>query len=45
MQRILIVDDIAENLYYLEVLLKGNGFEVQSSINGAQALQLAREIP
>jgi PAS domain S-box-containing protein len=41
-QRALIVDDIAENLAYLEALLKGNGFEVQSARNGAEALELAR---
>ncbi len=45
MQRILIVDDIADNLYYLEVLLKGNGFEVISALNGAEALESAHENP
>ena len=45
MQSILIVDDIAENLYYLEVLLKGNGFEVRSAINGVDALESARKTP
>lgn len=45
MQRILIVDDIDENLYFLEVLMKGNGFEVQSASNGAEALQLAKNSP
>jgi signal transduction histidine kinase len=45
MQRILIVDDIPDNLYFLEVLLKGNGFEVISASNGAEALVLARTAP
>ena len=43
MQRILIVDDIPENLYFLEVLLKGNGFEVVSTPNGVAALDSARQ--
>jgi signal transduction histidine kinase len=45
MQRILIVDDIPDNLYFLEVLLKGNGFEVASALNGAEALTSARKNP
>ncbi len=44
MQSILIVDDIAENLYFLEVLLKGNGFDVRTASNGAKALESARNI-
>ncbi|OGU16705.1 MAG: hypothetical protein A2076_06715 [Geobacteraceae bacterium GWC2_53_11] len=43
MQRILIVDDLPDNLYFLEVLLKGNGFEVLSAPNGSVALRSARE--
>lgn len=43
MKRALVVDDHVENLYFLEVLLKGNGFDVvDSAENGARALELAR---
>lgn len=45
MKRILIVDDKAENLFLLRVLLKGNGFEVEEARDGAQALVLARAAP
>jgi PAS domain S-box-containing protein len=42
---VLIVDDNAENLYFLEALLKGNGFAVRSARNGAQALESALKEP
>lgn len=45
MQTALIVDDITENLYMLEILLKGNGFNVYSAKNGAEALEMARKNP
>jgi PAS domain S-box-containing protein len=45
MTRILIVDDKAENLYYLEALLTGNGNTVECAPHGAAALVLARQRP
>ncbi len=44
MKRALVVDDYAENLYFLEILLKKSGFDqVDSAENGVQALKLARD--
>ena len=44
-QRILIVDDQEQNLYLLQVLLEGNGYEVESAFDGAEALMKARHTP
>jgi response regulator RpfG family c-di-GMP phosphodiesterase len=43
MKRLLIVDDIPQNLYMLEILLTTNGFEVEKAVNGIEALDLARK--
>ncbi|HET7319778.1 MAG TPA: response regulator [Nitrospirota bacterium] len=45
MSRVLIVDDILENRYMLETLLKGSGYDVFAAVNGAEALDLARKSP
>ncbi len=45
MSHVLIVDDNPDNLYFLEVLLRGHGFEVTSARHGAEALVLARQRP
>jgi len=44
-KKVLIVDDISANLYMLETLLKGYGFEVISAENGKVALDKARLNP
>ncbi|HKO49672.1 MAG TPA: response regulator, partial [Polyangiaceae bacterium] len=45
MTRVLIVDDKAENLYYLQVLLEAHGCQVVAAHHGAEALVLARQAP
>jgi PAS domain S-box-containing protein len=41
--KVLIVDDREDNLYLLESLLGGNGFETERARDGNQALKKARE--
>ncbi len=45
MNRVLIVDDKEENLYYLEALLGASGFAVDRARHGAEALVKARMAP
>ncbi len=45
MSRVLVVDDNADNLYLLRVLLTGVGHEVTVAADGVEALTLARATP
>jgi len=45
MTRVLLVDDKQENLEYLTILLKGNGFDVECAPNGQVALDVGRQHP
>jgi len=45
MKRVMVVDDNQSNLYLLQVLLTGHGYEVESALNGSEALEKARTTP
>ena len=45
MKQVLIVEDNEQNLYYLQSLLEGHGFQVVASRHGAEALLKARQDP
>jgi len=41
--KILIVDDMEDGLYMLETILKGNGYEVVTALDGVEALNKLKE--
>lgn len=43
MKRVLIVDDHETNIYYLQSLMEGHGWQVMTARHGAEALVLARQ--
>ncbi|MBP7233170.1 MAG: PAS domain S-box protein [Syntrophaceae bacterium] len=45
MKTCLIVDDVEQNVYMLDVLLRGNGYSTLTAGNGAEALEKARANP
>ncbi|WP_017302068.1 response regulator [Nodosilinea nodulosa] len=45
MSQVMIVDDNAENLYLLRMLLQGHGYTVEEARHGAEALTKARQQP
>lgn len=45
MTKILVVDDNEQNLYMLQVLFEGHGYEVITAQNGSEALQTAKQSP
>ncbi len=45
MKKALIVDDNAQNLYLIQTMLKGQGYDVMSAANGVEALDRARSNP
>jgi len=45
MKKLLIVDDNEKNLYMLQVLLQGHGYEAIMAMDGAEALEKARRDP
>lgn len=45
MNQILVVDDHADNVYYLKALLEGHGWNVLTASHGAEALNSSRQHP
>jgi len=43
--KVLVVDDTPENVYMLETLLKGHGYEVSTAVNGIEALEKVKQGP
>lgn len=45
MKKALIVDNNEQNLYLLQTMLKGQGYDVMTAGNGVEALEQARRVP
>ncbi|PKP56252.1 hypothetical protein CVT91_13605, partial [Candidatus Atribacteria bacterium HGW-Atribacteria-1] len=45
MRRVIVVDDLKENRYLLQKLLKGHNYTVETASNGIEALEIARKKP
>ena len=43
--RILVVDDLADNLFLLQTLLESEGYVVETALNGKAALDKIEQIP
>jgi len=45
MRRVIVVDDLKENIYLLQKLLEGHNYTVETASNGIEALEIARKKP
>ncbi|MCB9421634.1 MAG: response regulator [Ardenticatenaceae bacterium] len=45
MTKILVVDDNEQNIYMLQILFAGHGYDVDTAQHGSEALQTARQSP
>ncbi len=43
MRRVIVVDDLKENRYLLQKILKGHNYTVETAKDGIEALEIARK--